>query len=535
MNEEKTANPKTRTSPVRETDPLLIRAWKVLDVYAKSTGTVCCVLDQDFLPIRESFPGSIGETNTCFNYCFKYTADRNPEDARNPQDSRVPEDCKIPDNSSVDNGAKQLPSRISDLRSHPCNMLHINSIKEAHRFEGSYIYMCELGFMFWTSPLYSEGRFIGALVGSGFIGIDRRETQEAMYVMSKGTVPLQELENRLSLFSSGESERIKALADLLLICAEYLSTGTEDYFENLRGRGETRQEPQMRTEILRNPRPATVQISGYPMDKERMLLAALRRGDNESGRKILNELLEILFYANPDQFKFVQFRAIELVVLLSRAAMGPGKGESPASPPENSLSGNAPGDAVPRAAFLPVEYPTEAPAADSIAPASAAPASAGDDSMLETNNRYLRRIQEAKSIEELTDVLHIIVERMSSQIFSFQGVRHASALRKAERYIWENYTRKLSLQEVASASGLSAPYFSSIFKEEMGENLSSYLNRLRVEKAGHMLTESDLSLNEIAASCGFEDQSWFSKIFKSFTGVSPGKYRGQGGGETVSN
>jgi YesN/AraC family two-component response regulator len=152
-----------------------------------------------------------------------------------------------------------------------------------------------------------------------------------------------------------------------------------------------------------------------------------------------------------------------------------------------------------------------------------------DDTILETNNQYLRRIQEAKSIEELTDVMHIIVERMSAQIFSFRGVRHASALRKAERFIWENYTKKISLQEIASAAGLSAPYFSTIFKEEMGENLSNYLNRLRVEKAEHMLTETGLTLNEIASACGFEDQSWFSKIFKSHAGISPGKYRDQGG------
>jgi AraC-like DNA-binding protein len=106
---------------------------------------------------------------------------------------------------------------------------------------------------------------------------------------------------------------------------------------------------------------------------------------------------------------------------------------------------------------------------------------------------------------------------------------HASALRKAERFIWENYTRKTSLQEIAATAGLSAPYFSTIFKEEMGENLSTYLNRLRVRKARHMLAETDLTLSEIASSCGFEDQSWFSKIFKSFTGISPGKYRGSCG------
>jgi YesN/AraC family two-component response regulator len=150
--------------------------------------------------------------------------------------------------------------------------------------------------------------------------------------------------------------------------------------------------------------------------------------------------------------------------------------------------------------------------------------------MLEANDHYLQRIQDSKNSEELNSVLNIIIDRIAQQLFSFQGVRHASALRKAERFIWEHYSRKLSLQEIAQAAGLSAPYFSTIFKEEMGEHLSAYLNRLRVEKAVTMLTESDKPLQEIAESCGFEDQSWFSKIFKNYTGASPGRYRKQGGG-----
>jgi YesN/AraC family two-component response regulator len=159
--------------------------------------------------------------------------------------------------------------------------------------------------------------------------------------------------------------------------------------------------------------------------------------------------------------------------------------------------------------------------------AAVAPDVSEDNALLEANNRYLKRVQETRNLEELADVIHIIVDRMAGQIFSFQGVRHASALRKAERFIWENYTRKISLQEVADVSGLSAPYFSTIFKEEMGENLSTYLNRLRVEKAAAMLKKTDLPMGEIVTACGFEDQSWFSKIFKNYTGMSPGKYRGQ--------
>jgi len=148
---------------------------------------------------------------------------------------------------------------------------------------------------------------------------------------------------------------------------------------------------------------------------------------------------------------------------------------------------------------------------------------------VESNARYLKQIQESDSIEELTAILHGIVEDVSEQIVSFQGLPHAAAMRKAEMFIRENLTRKISLGEISKVAGLSAPYFSTIFKEEMGENLSSYVNRQRVEKAGKLLLETGLPLSEIAASCCFQDQSWFSKIFKSFAGISPGKYRRQGG------
>jgi AraC-like DNA-binding protein len=358
-------------------------------------------------------------------------------------------------------------------------MMHLNAIKKAHHFGGSYIYMCDLGFMFWTSPIFSNGRFAGALIASGFLGIDSEETTEAMYAMGNGTVSEEELRKRLSVFPRGESEKIKALAELLQICAESLSIGNEDFHEVLKRR--TRQQSVISEQIslLKNQYPDGRPAPGYPLEKERMLLAALRRGDHETGKKILNELLSVLFFSNPDHFNYIKFRAIELVVLLSRTIVSPGNTEH---------------------------------------------------ALLETNNRFLRRIQEVQNIEELTDVLHMTVENMAEQIFSFRGIRHAAALRKAERFIYENYSKKISLKAIASASGLSAPYFSTIFKEEMGENLSMYLNRLRVEKACHLLTEGSMSLSEIAGSCGFEDQSWFSKIFKNFTGISPGKYRTQGGG-----
>jgi YesN/AraC family two-component response regulator len=358
--------------------------------------------------------------------------------------------------------------------------MHITGIGNAQKAGGAYIYMCEMGFMFWASPIFSNGRSLGALVAGGILGVEKEKAIENICAMAGNELSREEAEKLLANVPEQSHEEIKALAQILLLCAEQVSRGNEDYKETVIRRAEQKTYLSQQIHLLKNK---YTQAQGYPLDKERMLLAALRRGDSDTGGKILNELLEILHVSNPDNFKFMQFRAIELVVLLSRAAASPDHSE--------------------------------------------------DSHILEINDRCLRRIQEARNTEELTAILHLIVERMSAQIFSFQGIRHASALRKAERFIWENYTRKISLKEIADASGLSAPYFSSVFKEEMGENLSNYLNRLRVEKAATMLIESDLSLTDIAGACGFEDQSWFSKIFKNYTGVSPGKFRDQGEGNVI--
>ena len=164
-------------------------------------------------------------------------------------------------------------------------------------------------------------------------------------------------------------------------------------------------------------------------EKERMLLAALRRGDCETGYKILNEILHSPETVLPSNMENFRYRSFELLVILSRAA---------------------------------------------------AANSSNSDEILEINDRYFKRMQESNTKEEIGKYLRLALDQMAGRIFSFQGIRHASVLRKAERFIWRNYTRKVGLDEISKASGLSAPYFSTIFKEEMGENLSSYLNRLRV-------------------------------------------------------
>jgi len=273
------------------------------------------------------------------------------------------------------------------------------------------------------------------------------------------------------------SLRLSALANIIHICANQIS-GMSFVHKNITVQLENIKYTPGLTETGLLASNQKMENTACSFDMERSLLANLRRGDNKEAEKILHKLLNNHYREVKSNLPAFRLKALELAVLLFRAVSDP--------------------------YYI------------------------NDNTTFENYNRYLNKIEAGSNLQEITEALSCFIEKMSEKIFSFHGVRHFPALRKAERFIWNNYTRKLSLQEIAEVSGLSAPYFSTIFKKEMGENLSNYLNRLRTEKAAAMLVTTNIPISEIAKICGFEDQSWFSKIFKNNTGLTPGKYRDQG-------
>jgi AraC-like DNA-binding protein/ligand-binding sensor protein len=347
----------------------------------------------------------------------------------------------------------------------PCTQLHREALSRAER-GGVYIYACKLGFSFWTSPLYAGFRYAGSLVSGQVLAVSRKEAIER-FRSSFGT-PKEKTISLLSAVPEKSHEEINALAGLLMICAGKLSIYPRNNSPVL-PRTSGKKTAEKTTETVQENRDKN---RAQFQEKERMLLAALRRGDMKAVQKSLDELLDMIQKTGNMDFIAIKYKLIEQAASLSRSAGNPGN--------------------------------------------------------IENYDRCLGRLQDSANIDELRENLRLYIEYIGTEIFSFRGLRHACALRKAERFIWGNYTRKISLGEIAAASGLSAPYFSSIFKEERGINLSSYLNQLRVEKAAGLLEETGFSLAQIAEACGFEDQNWFSKIFKSRMGMSPGKFREQG-------
>ncbi|MGL4630160.1 MAG: AraC family transcriptional regulator [Leadbetterella sp.] len=88
-----------------------------------------------------------------------------------------------------------------------------------------------------------------------------------------------------------------------------------------------------------------------------------------------------------------------------------------------------------------------------------------------------------------------------------------------------NITEKISLNELASKSVYSASHFSMLFKKKTGYAPLDYFNLLKMQESCRQLQNSHLSIKEIAYKLGFNDQYYFSRLFKSIINVSPKKYR----------
>ncbi len=102
---------------------------------------------------------------------------------------------------------------------------------------------------------------------------------------------------------------------------------------------------------------------------------------------------------------------------------------------------------------------------------------------------------------------------------------YSAVVKDTLRYIQEHCCEGISLHEVASNVHVNPNYLCQLFKNETGENFSFYLTELRLEKAKELLSSSDLKLYEIAEQVGYPNMSYFSRIFKKFTGKTPIDYR----------
>ncbi len=95
------------------------------------------------------------------------------------------------------------------------------------------------------------------------------------------------------------------------------------------------------------------------------------------------------------------------------------------------------------------------------------------------------------------------------------------------KFLKKNYSKRITITDVEKYCGYTKYYLSRIFKEIRGKAIMAQLNDIRIEEAKKLLLNTELCINDISAKCGFDNQSYFGKVFKKITGCSPTDFRKQ--------
>lgn len=139
--------------------------------------------------------------------------------------------------------------------------------------------------------------------------------------------------------------------------------------------------------------------------------------------------------------------------------------------------------------------------------------------------RYIALVQNAEDPSQLQTYMDEFNQEFIDKVFRKEKIVHSAVINKVIDYINHNYMNKITLENTAEFAYLSSSYLSKIFKEEVGCNFNTYLNKLRIEKAKKLLTDDNINIVEVSNLVGYEDQSYFSKVFRRITGTTPKKYK----------
>jgi AraC-like DNA-binding protein/ligand-binding sensor protein len=354
-----------------------------------------------------------------------------------------------------------------------CREAHLYGSFQSMRFGGRYTYFCPLGLTHISAPIIADGRLAGSLVGGPILLVDHDdfmdELAEKHALEERALRTVGGAAKRVSVVST---RRARSLAETLLFAASWVS--------GINVRELVEEEERLSREARLSDYIHDIKTMGggnasvYPAEMERELLETIRQGDRERAMEVLERLLATIRVSAGEAFAEVKSRVLELVVLLSRAAIDGG---------------------------------------------------ADAESVFGINYRALSDVDRLGSVEELSGWVAGIADRYVQFVFDVRNAGQSDAVIGATRAMRRRLGEKIGLEEIAAEVNLSPAYLSRIFKEETGTSFSSYLAGLRVERAKYLLRNTDDTLLSIALDVGFSDQSHFSRVFRERVGQTPSRYR----------
>lgn len=133
-----------------------------------------------------------------------------------------------------------------------------------------------------------------------------------------------------------------------------------------------------------------------------------------------------------------------------------------------------------------------------------------------------------RSFEDLGNFAQALFE--STMALLQRAADSDDIIARVTAYIQANFRENIDRGDVASIAYITPNYLSKQFRSKMGMNLREYINQIRVDEAKRLLLSTNLPVSEVAGAVGYENISYFSTVFRKYTGMSPVDWRISGGG-----
>lgn len=133
-----------------------------------------------------------------------------------------------------------------------------------------------------------------------------------------------------------------------------------------------------------------------------------------------------------------------------------------------------------------------------------------------------------KSLEKITSMEKLeqfMLKAMGVSVSKEENIKMSKLVEEGIQFLYHHYNTNISLEDICSELNISKNYFCHLFKKETGQNIWTYLTDIRMAKAKELLKRTDMKSYEIAYDIGYDNPSYFSKIFKKIHHCTPNEYR----------
>ncbi|HAK43262.1 MAG TPA: hypothetical protein DCM59_11875 [Clostridium sp.] len=118
-----------------------------------------------------------------------------------------------------------------------------------------------------------------------------------------------------------------------------------------------------------------------------------------------------------------------------------------------------------------------------------------------------------------------VLFKYSEKVSQTKNKCYSKTIIFCKNYIYSHLYEDLNREAIAKAVNLNPSYLSVLFKKEVGISMSEYIQQTKINESINLLTFTNTSIHQICSLLNFTDQSYFTKIFRKFTGTTPKDYR----------